>query len=405
MKNNQKQSKFLMLKFLIVLILASIVFSGGFIFSEWGGFEKLIPLGINFIRNKFLGDKTVFSMEKKYFSIIDTIKRKQQVSLSIDLSTDTNNQINSLVQNLTQSYLENNNFINLKDYMKLQDLVENFYPEINPILSPPEKNEGKWKKFLLSQKTFRPLYAKTFIRTDSKRKYAKVFLYKFDLDRLRFEFIPGKEDTDYKEFNGKMNKRQRKTVQWIFSGGFQYKHGAFGMMANNKILLTPKKDAATLLFYKDGHYKLERWTEDLTNDESIFAFRQNEILLINEGKITPNINKMWGLTPKDVDPIYTVRSGLGFNKDYTELIFAFGENLSAKSLALGMVKAGVYVGMHLDMNYYNVHFVNVKRGKYNRLYTFNENKVLSYYKNIYSYTSNRDYFILTYKDLSGDIVK
>ena len=121
--------------------------------------------------------------------------------------------------------------------------------------------------------------------------------------------------------------------------------------------------------------------------------------MIIDGKITDKINRMWGLTPLDVHPIYTVRSGIGLTKD-NDIVFAFGESLSAATLALGMIKAGVINGMHLDMNYFNVHFVRAVKNKYGRLETFNENDKLSFYKNIYTVTSARDYFILTKKDRS-----
>jgi hypothetical protein len=181
---------------------------------------------------------------------------------------------------------------------------------------------------------------------------------------------------------------------WVFSGGFQYIHGYYGMKYLNTEILPPREGAATLLFYKDGTYKITKWDESFRNDTNIYAYRQNEFMLIDNGQITPDINKMWGLTPNDVDPIYTVRSGLGFTKN-NEMVFAFGDSLSAKTLAQAMIKAGVVTGMHLDMNYFNVHLVNVKRSNDGKIYTFNENKTLSFYKNIYTYASSRDYFIIT----------
>ena len=380
----------------IFFIISIIIFFAGVCFENWGGFDKSAPIVINLIRKNILGDKTVLNIEKRYFSFNDFLKQKYKNG--IDKTDDKiDYKLNEQVINLTQDYFKDYTKFKTSDYNALSIFLQNSYPNIDPIYQKFIKSEGVWKKFFISPETFRPLYAKTFLRTDHRRGYAKVYIYKFDMDRLRLEFIPGKDDSDDEKCSGRMSKEQRKRVLWIFSGGYQYIHGKYGMKYKDKIILPPNPGAATLLFYRDGTYKIIEWQKDMTDDTNAFAFRQNEIPLITNGKTNHSIKKFWGFTPKDVNPIYTVRSGLGFTKN-GELVFAFGEDLSAKSLAIGMIKAGVITGMHLDMNYYNVHFVNVERTKNRRLKTYNENEILSYYKNIYSVYSNRDYFILTEKD-------
>ncbi len=392
----EKKSKtnFIFKSFLLVIFFI-LFFIGGIIFEKWGGIERLMPNLINFIRNNFLGDQTVLELEKKYFDYIDK-KNKEKYELSFDNTSDNSNDIliNQYVIEIAKSYIESPNFLNDKDYSILKLLTDNYWENIPTLYENPLPKEGIWEKFDISPQTFKPLYAKTFLRTDLERGYTIVYIYKFDMDRLNLEFIPGSEDSPKRD--GKMTEEQKDKVMWIFSGGFQYKHGNYGMKHNGEILLPPKKGAATLFCYKDGSLEIKEWTEDTKDDENIIWFRQNELPLIVDGKITDKINKMWGLTPLNVHPIYTVRSGIGITKD-NDIIFAFGESLSAASLALGMIKAGVVNGMHLDMNYFNVHFVRAVKNKYGRLETFNENDKLSFYKNIYTVTSLRDYFILTKK--------
>ncbi|HOJ63636.1 MAG TPA: hypothetical protein PLE45_04375 [Spirochaetota bacterium] len=385
-------------KILLLLIFLIIFFLLGIFFEKWGGVQRLAPNIINFIRNNFLGDKTVLELEKKYFDYIDK-KNKKNINFQFDNTADnsTDTPINQYVINIAKSYIENPLLIQDKDYSILKILTDNYIENIPPLYEKEILNEGIWEKFEISPSTFKPLYAKTFLRTDLERPYAIVYIYRFDMDRLNLEFIPGSEDSQKRD--GKITEDQKNRVMWIFSGGFQYKHGKYGMKHNGEILLPPINGAATLFCYKDGRLEIKEWKEDTSDDESILWFRQNELPLIIDGKITDKINRMWGLTPLDVHPIYTVRSGIGLTKD-NDIVFAFGESLSAATLALGMIKAGVINGMHLDMNYFNVHFVRAVKNKYGRLETFNENDKLSFYKNIYTVTSARDYFILTKKDRS-----
>lgn len=395
-KKNNKVLHFL--KFILILAFFGAFFLGGVKFEEWGGINRGAPIVINFLRNNFLGDEFVLKLEKKVFEINDIVKQNYYSDF-VDHTVDiVEIGINEKTTDLTRNYLTNYENYSQKDVDKLSAFINNYEENLKIMHESPVEGEGIWEKFMISPETFRPLYSKTFIRTDLKRKFVKVFIYKFDLELLNLEFIPGKDDVEDEEINGRMTTEQRDTVMWIFSGGFQYRHGYYGMKSNNKLLLKPKKGAATLLFYNDGTLKIVEWDPKYLNDENIHSFRQNELMLVINGEVTPNINRLWGLTPKNVDPIYTVRSGLGLT-DNNELIFAFGEHLSAQTLAEGMIKAGVINGMHLDMNYYNVHLVNVQKTETGRLLTFNENEILSYFRNIYSYYSPRDYFILTRKKI------
>ena len=371
-------------------------------FSDWGGVNRVTPMVINFLRNNVFGSEFVLDTEKKLFSFRDGVNKK--VKNNIDksmLEIDGDTELNSKLTALMEEYVSNNGSITQHDMDLLNLFAQNYYQKIPSVFPETLEGEGVWEKFGISPSTFKPLYAKTFIRPDTDRRYSMVYLYKFDMDRLKLDFIPGNKDAENPVCTGEMNSNQKKNSMWIFSGGFQYIHGYYGMKYLNNEVLPPREDAATLLFYSDGSYRITKWQESFKNDRNIYAYRQNEFMLVIDGQITPDINKMWGLTPKNVDPIYTVRSGLGFTKN-NEMVFAFGDSLSADTLAKAMIMAGVINGMHLDMNYFNVHLVNVKRTHREngelKLWTFNENKTLSFYKNIYTYPSPRDYFVISAKD-------
>ncbi len=400
--NNNRNNKIpVFSKIVTMLFVLIIFFSSGIIFEKWGGFTRLAPIIINFLRDKIFGDKFVLNTEKNFFLFNDILRQKfkqnkKEEELIVEKIDYT---LNFKSKELTEYYINNSNKFSDIDYNALFQLVNNFSPNITPLYKKTLKNEGIWEKINISPETFKPLYAKTFIRSDPERDYSIVYIYKFDLDRLSLEFIPGKDDnTSDPVCDGRMNKNQMEKVLWAFSGGFQYKHGNYGMKYKGKIILPPTNGAATLLYYKDGTLKLEEWSKEFLYDDNILWFRQNEPMMIKDGKISPIIdNRFWGYTPANKDPVYTVRTGLGFTKN-NELVFAFGDSLSAKTLAIGMISAGVVTGMHLDMNYYNTHLVNFTKTMTGKLKTFNENKVLSYYNNIYANGFHRDYFIITSKE-------
>jgi hypothetical protein len=386
----RKRTFLLILLFIFISIL---FFTAGSRFGEWGGYNRFTPYVINWIRNNILGDQTVLDMEKRVFSMSDYLK--QTWNNSADETVDrVEYDVRDDVALLADSYYTDHAAFNQSDYDTIKLLHDNWYPNLKTIFPEPIKNEGIWNKYLLSPETFRPLYAETMLRSDPERKYVKVFIYKFDMDRLELEFVPGGKDVKGREdITGEITPEQRKRAMWIFSGGFQYKHGKYGMKWNDEVLLPPREGAATLKFYRDGSIDIVEWPADQTDDPETYAWRQNELPLVIDGEVTPKISRLWGLTPKDVHPILTIRSGLGLTDD-GQLVFAFGDDLSAGSLATAMIAAGVQTGMHLDMNHFNVHFVTSKINNRGYMETSNVNDILSFYKNIYTVYSPRDYFIL-----------
>ena len=401
---NKRNIFIILLRFFIKSMFIAVFFILGMTFEQWGGVNRAAPSAINFLRNNIFGDEFVLRAEKKAFSVNDYMKQKKherEDKLIIAKNEITKKPlVNEQVIKLANSYVLDYDSFNSEDIGKLKILSNNYFDNLEPLFDPVVKDEGIWEKHIISEKNFKPLYSKTFLRTDEKRKFVKVFIYRFDMDRLKLEFIPGKEDIEDEIISGKMSPDQINKVLWAFSGGYQYRHGNFGMKYNNEILLAPRNDASTIVFYNNGDIKITPWSDDYLDDSSIYAFRQNELPLIVDGKITEQINRMWGLTPDDVHPIYTVRTGMGLTAD-GDLIFAFGEHLSAETLALGMVRAGVIDGMHLDMNYYNSHLVSFDRNEQGSLMSRNENDVLSFYNKMYCHWHYRDYFILLDRSNSG----
>lgn len=391
---------YIIIKVSFIFYIPLIMFFSGLNFEKWGGFTRLVPAAITFLRNNIFGDKFVLLAERKFFSFNDflkktlTIKPDEEKKLK-DKITDKD--LNPAIVNLKKEYVKDHTAFTENDFQVIKQFSEFYYGRTESVFNNPIELEGIWEKHFISPETLKPLYAKTFIRPDKERSYVKAFIYKYDMDRLNIEFIPGFKDTEESWVTGKMTDKQKEKVLWIFSGGFQYRHGKFGMKYNNKVLLPPREGLQTIFFYNNGTFEIKEWTKDTVDSDDFYAFRQNELPLITNCQTNADIQYYWGYTPGNDDPIYTVRSGMGVTK-YNELVFAFGKDLSAKTLSIALIKAGVVTGMHLDMNSFNVHFIRIERGEDGSLKTANENDVLTYFNKIYLEGSPRDYFIITQKD-------
>ena len=84
--------------------------------------------------------------------------------------------------------------------------------------------------------------------------------------------------------------------------------------------------------------------------------RQNLPLLVDEGRLSPNLanDSEWGTTVGNAVLVW--RSGVGVDR-HGNLIYAAGEDQTVKSLARTLLHAGAVRAMELDINSYWVSFI------------------------------------------------
>src|SRR5882672_2047952 len=84
--------------------------------------------------------------------------------------------------------------------------------------------------------------------------------------------------------------------------------------------------------------------------------------LIENGVVNPTGLKRWGNTVEELsDGTHTYRSAVGMTKN-GHLMYVWGDDLSASTMALAMVRAGCDYAIHLDMNFGHSRF------EFNRVY-------------------------------------
>ena len=457
-----------------------VLFFAGMRFERWGGVDRLAPVIVNLVREKLLGDDTVLALERSYYHVEDSFRRRRNgtprlaapagphgpaaesrlaapgapsrrvalfpttatlmaaaaaasgTSLTLAMLAPTTTTLAMLAP--TTTTLENVATATLTlANAPLSDAIPitvsatpvpvrsaaptsttltaartealrgsgpssatlTVTADPSPGRLRATEKAGEWENFEISEKSGRPLWSHAVFRPDPERDYAVVHAYRFDLDRLRLEYVPAR-DTAH-GLSGRMAPRQIEKVEWIFNGGFQYRHGRYGIRYADATIYPPRSGAATLMFLPNGGYDIVVWPENDAGAPAATTFRQNEIPLIMGGALSSRIDRTWGFTPKDQDPMYTERSAMGFTAN-NELVFAVGKPVSARTLAEAMRQAGVVKAMHLDMNHYNVHLLRAQRREGGALSTTNAVALCSYYGRLYLDPSERDFFILTSRE-------
>jgi hypothetical protein len=152
-----------------------------------------------------------------------------------------------------------------------------------------------------------------------------------------------------------------------FNGGFQTRHGNFGVMHDSVVLVPPRPNIATFVLYHDGRLSITPWDVKLYDTKEVRTWRQNGAILIQNNEINPEStdkNKLldnWGGNVNDVvgAEVVTWRSGIGLSANKQFLYYAAGPSLTVHTLANVFKTIGAKDAMQLDINPYWVQFISV----------------------------------------------
>jgi hypothetical protein len=239
----------------------------------------------------------------------------------------------------------------------------------------PEPAEGEWKapeipwlrKVPGVASDAPPPFYETFVRPDQDRPYARVLLVAMDMRQLDLKMEAGVEDPEPltgPHGNGRIPRDPGTFVRVAaaFNGAFKTEHGHYGMMVKKRVLLPPVPGAATVVVLDDGRVGFGTWGTDKNvggivgvADDEIESFRQNLDPLIDHGQTNPTNRNLWGFTLPG-SGAQTERTGLCVTKA-GHLLYAWGDDLSATSLAKAMQMGGCDYAMHLDMNPHHTGFL------------------------------------------------
>lgn len=238
--------------------------------------------------------------------------------------------------------------------------------------STPEPGEGKWtaptqpwiKRLpsVGSEEAPTP-FMTTFVRPDEQRPYARVLFVAMDMRQLELGMEAGVEDPkplSGPPGTGRLPRKPEiyKRTAAAFNGGFKTEHGSYGMMVERRVLLPAMPGGATIAALSGGRVQLGTWGKDSKtggpNDLELVSFRQNIDPLLEDGVLNPTKRTQWGFTLPETG-MQTERSGVCMTAQ-GQLLYGWGDDVSADTLAKAMRLASCTYGMHLDMNPHHTGF-------------------------------------------------
>lgn len=189
-------------------------------------------------------------------------------------------------------------------------------------------------------------------------RFIKLTVAAFDLRKLSLGHVPGAQDVldvshpELSEGAGLVPVEERDALFAIFNGGFQPRHGRWGMLSFGEKLIPPRDDACTLAVLSDGTARVGAWPL-LKDDERIVAYRQTPPCLVEQGEVHAKLlrgdRKPWAGQQKDLKT--RRRSAVGVSKDGRTLFYALGSEAEPEVLAAGMKHIGAHFAAQLDINW------------------------------------------------------
>ena len=215
----------------------------------------------------------------------------------------------------------------------------------------PLPGEGQWR--VLASVNGVPAIYGTYLRPDSVHTSYVVGIASMDQRLLTFQLHPGAEDPGPGNWGYApwLPPNARSGLLATFNGGFKLDSagGGFYLNGHSKGALTG--DAASLVYYKDGHLAIGAWDRTVSMNSQVLGVRQNLRLIVDHGAVPASVDQdvqtQWGATLGG--GYYVWRSGIGITRD-GRVIWVYGPALSVRTLAGLLQRAGAVEAMQMDIN-------------------------------------------------------
>lgn len=233
-----------------------------------------------------------------------------------------------------------------------------FFPDIKPTHENLQPGEGYWTtEGLPNPSPDDIVIAETIVHPDVDRPKATVKVFLIDKQRIDLHMTGGIKSpgADLGIVGpGKIPEKDLPKLFAAWNGGFQGTHAPdYGMYADGQEYRPFNDGLASLVIFKDGTVKIGQWGRDFTQrTENMVAVRQNTVLLVDDGVISPIINESvtFGLVNiGDTTNFITWRSAIGLTEK-GDLLVAAGNQLNQVNMARAMQAVGAKYAMLLDNN-------------------------------------------------------
>lgn len=222
---------------------------------------------------------------------------------------------------------------------------------LTPLAQGTVPNEGIWQ----------PMYSvkgevaaqATYIRPDNEHTGYLVGVVWMDPKLVNFKLHPGYQVpgggpwAESNEIPGDL----RSSILATFNSGFTMVDSRGGFWQKGNAVNELRTGGASMVLGDDGSLDVRSW-EGGAPGPGIHTVRQNLILMVNNGELTPEVTNSqvtseWGATIGNAAFVW--RSAVGVRNDGS-VIFVAGPAMNIKSLASIMKAAGCVRAMQLDIN-------------------------------------------------------
>jgi len=205
---------------------------------------------------------------------------------------------------------------------------------------------------------------RTVVHPHPESRFVTVTIAALDLDRLSLHLAPGTEDLAWAKLKpgesaGLVPASDRDALVLVTNGGFQPKHGRWGLAANGVVVTPPRKEGCTVALYGTSSVRVAPWPALADSAAEMTSYRQTPPCILDGGAVHPallkGLDKPWAGHTADLTT--RRRSAVGIDADGQVLFYAIGEEASPRWLAEALRIAGAKSAAQLDINWYWTRFL------------------------------------------------
>jgi hypothetical protein len=154
-------------------------------------------------------------------------------------------------------------------------------------------------------------------------------------------------------------KHLRPKLVATFNSAFKLSDSGGGFASGGHTYAPLKDGMATIVRYQSGRMDIVDWTGGPVAPANVIYARQNLPLIVNNGRLNPNLSSgpEWGATLGNAIQVW--RSGLGIDRR-GNLIYAAANYQTVASLAEILKRAGAVRALEMDINSYWPSFITYR---------------------------------------------
>jgi hypothetical protein len=233
-------------------------------------------------------------------------------------------------------------------------------PNIKPVIQPALPGEGVWRPAAANAGRRPPVLVTTFRSSRAYPQFVAGVAW-IDSGRTRLAYMPGTQEPPGLANRGpsEVPPSLRSRVVATFNGGFPLSTSNAGLIYRGQSVAPMVNGIATLTGYRSGSVGLDAWGQGPNAPANVSFAKQNLPLIIDHGKLNPNLSNgpQWGFTVNNAVRVW--RSGVGIDRR-GNLIYAAANYQTVGSLAQILKRAGAVRALELDINQDWVSFITYK---------------------------------------------